>query len=131
LPKTKIVMNIGRRYYEQVCHSDFFRFLYPFVGYNAIRPCSYFMWQYETSAFKTIVTQLLTESIVTLAFFRCRSIWNTTIFCGLFNISIPLSNCRVLNGRMVDKSFGCNSEQSGCGLIEILSCCLPEGAEKS
>jgi hypothetical protein len=26
----KTVMNIGRRYYEQVCHSEFFIFLYPF-----------------------------------------------------------------------------------------------------
>jgi hypothetical protein len=120
--------------YEQsiVCRPDLFRFLFPFIGYNAICPSFYIIWQYETSAFKTVVTQLITESIVILDSLKCRSIWNTTIFCGVFNISISVSNCRVLNGRMVDKwSIGCNSEQSGCGLVEILSCYLLEGAEKT
>ena len=69
-------------YYKQsiVCHPYLFRFLFPFVDYNAICSSSYLIWQYETSAFKTVVTQLVTESVVTLASFRRRNMWNTTFF---------------------------------------------------
>lgn len=88
-------MNTGRMYYKQsiVCHPYLFRFLFPFVDYNVICPSSYLIWQYETSAFKTVVTQLVTESVVILVSLRCRK----------FKNAISVSNCRVLNSRMVDK----------------------------
>ena len=41
--KKEIVMNAGRMYYKQsiVCHPYLFRFLFPFVDYNAICSSSY------------------------------------------------------------------------------------------
>ena len=103
--KKEIVMNTGRMYYEQriVCHPDLFRFLFSSVGFNAICPSSSLIWQYETSAFKTVVTQLITESIVTLATFRCRHVehhyfWTLNVFHSI----------------VLDKIYLCNTVKHNC-----------------